>query len=226
MNKKFLTVPFDVKAIDDDGKFSGYGSIFGNVDAYGEVVAPGAFAASLKEWKKKKKLPKLLWQHSPDKVIGRYTKMIEDENGLYVEGELFHKDIEQASEAYFLMKQGEIDGLSIGFMVKNDDFDRNKRTRTLIEIDLWEVSVVTFPANTAARVVGVKAADHIGDIRSFESFLIENGFSRNAAKSIASSGFRPSLNLRDADSETPSDIDLCDAASRALAGELSKLLTI
>lgn len=221
MQNKTLTVPFDLKEVKDDGRFTGYGSVFDNVDSYNEVVVKGAFKKTLSKHRKTGKLPKLLWQHNSDQVIGKYLSMKEDDHGLLVEGQLFVDDIQQAKEAHFLMKQGEIDGLSIGFITKSWTYDKEKNVRYLNEIDLWEVSVVTFPANTAARVVGAKAADSINDIRAFEAFLREEGFSANAAKAIASNGFSPSLHLRDEGEET--GIDLRDAAVRAITGELQSI---
>lgn len=224
MHNKKLTIPFEVKEIDESGRFAGYGSVFDVVDSYKEVVTKGAFKKSLARHKKAGKLPKLLWQHYPDKLIGKYTAMKEDETGLWVEGQLYTDQIDCAREAFFLMKEGEIDGLSIGFMTKSSTYDREKGIRYLSEIDLWEVSVVTFPANIESRVLAAKAADHVNDIRSFKSFLRENGFSANAAKSIASTGFKPSSHLLDEGEET-TETELRQAAVKAFAGEFDKLLT-
>jgi len=223
MNRKHLTIPFEIKSISDDGSFVGYGSVFDIVDCYKEIVTRGAFKKSLAAHKKNGKMPKLLWQHDPSKVIGKYTSMKEDERGLLVEGKLYIDELDLAKEAHFLMKEGEVDGLSIGFVTKKQSFDRTKGLRYLSEVDLWEVSVVTFPANRASRVLASKAVDDVTDIRSFESFLRESGFSANAAKSIASNGFSSSTELRD-EAVEHSELELRDVASRAITGEFDKLI--
>ncbi|WP_206211014.1 HK97 family phage prohead protease [Vogesella urethralis] len=147
---------FQIKAVSDDGHFSGYASVFDVVDGDYDIVAKGAFADSLDAWAAKKALPALLWQHRQSEPIGVYTKMAEDSVGLYVEGRLC-LDSARGKEAYALMKMGALSGLSIGFVSRDDSYDRATGVRTLKKVDLWEVSVVTFPANDAARVNGVKA---------------------------------------------------------------------
>lgn len=147
---------FQIKAVSDDGHFSGYASVFDVVDGDYDVVLKGAFSESLDAWVAKKSLPALLWQHRQAEPIGVYTKMAEDSVGLYVEGKLALKTVKGA-EAYELMKMGAVTGLSIGFVSRDDSYDRVTGVRTLKKVDLWEVSVVTFPANDASRVNGVKA---------------------------------------------------------------------
>lgn len=147
---------FQIKAVSDDGFFSGYASVFDVVDGDYDVVLKGAFTESLVSWSAKKSLPAMLWQHRIPEPIGIYTKMVEDSVGLYVEGKLC-LDSARGKEAHSLMKMGALSGLSIGFISRDDSYDRVTGVRTLKKLDLWEVSVVTFPANDAARVNGVKA---------------------------------------------------------------------
>lgn len=147
---------FHIKAVSDDGLFSGYASVFDMVDGDYDVVVKGAFAESLAAWQAKNALPALLWQHRQSEPIGVYTKMIEDSVGLYVEGRLCLEAV-RGKEAHALMKMGALSGLSIGFVSRDDSYDRVTGVRTLKKVDLWEVSVVTFPANDAARVNGIKA---------------------------------------------------------------------
>ena len=147
---------FQIKAVSDDGFFSGYASVFDVVDGDYDVVLKGAFTESLASWSAKKSLPAMLWQHRIPEPIGIYTKMVEDSVGLYVEGKLC-LDSARGKEAHSLMKMGALSGLSIGFISRDDSYDRVTGVRTLKKLDLWEVSVVTFPANDAARVSGVKA---------------------------------------------------------------------
>lgn len=148
---------FEVKAVEEDGTFKGYGSVFGVVDFYNEVVVAGAFKKSLSKHKREGTMPALLWQHDPHEPIGIFTTMKEDEKGLYVEGKLFiDASVPNADKAYTLLKNGALTGLSIGFMTIADTWDDKKKLRNLTEVDLWETSLVTFPANTAARITAVK----------------------------------------------------------------------
>ena len=176
-----LDVPFKIKAVSEDGLFSGYGSVFGVIDSYKEVVAPGAFAESLSQ-----RTPAMLWQHRSGEPIGVYSALREDQTGLYVEGKLALKTA-RGAEAYELLKMGAISGLSIGFVTREDSYDRVTDVRTLKKVDLWEVSLVTFPANDAARVSGVKSIDTIASLADAESYLRDaGGLSRREATAFVS----------------------------------------
>lgn len=207
------------------GTFSGYGSVFGNVDSYGDVVAKGAFRETLREWKTKGRTPPMLLQHgggmfggtASDLVpIGKWTAMSEDEHGLAVEGRLIGLDTERGKQIYAAMREGVMDGLSIGFRTK--DFSLGSKpgdpARTLKKVDLVELSVVTMPANEAARVDGVKASEWTE--REFETWLREAaGLSREEAKTIVSKGFRALL--RDARQTSKHLDELARAATAARA---------
>lgn len=149
---------FAVKALDDDaGEIEGYASTFGGEpDSYGDVVAPGAFAASLKEHRKRGTRPKMFWQHDPDEPIGRWTEAEEDDTGLRVRGRL-NMGVPRAASAYALLKAGDIEGLSIGYRIRKHEVDDDTGVWTLKEVDLFEVSVVSIPANDRALVATVKA---------------------------------------------------------------------
>lgn len=176
-----LDVPFQIKAVSDDGLFSGYGSVFGVIDSYKEIVAQGAFSESLQ-----KRTPAMLWQHRSGEPIGVYSALREDQTGLYVEGKLALKTA-RGAEAYELLKMGAISGLSIGFVTRDDSYDRVTGIRTLKKVDLWEVSLVTFPANDAARVSGVKSIDTIASLADAESYLRDaGGLSRREATALVS----------------------------------------
>ncbi|MGV3983376.1 HK97 family phage prohead protease, partial [Citrobacter freundii] len=108
----------------------------------------------------------LLWQHRMDEPIGIYTEMKEDEVGLYVKGRLLIDDDPLSKRAHAHMKAGSLTGLSIGYMLKDWEYDRVKGVFLLKEIDLWEVSLVTFPSNDEARVSDVKSAFSRGEIPS------------------------------------------------------------
>lgn len=219
MITKHLARPFALKAVQSDGTFTGYGSVFGVEDSYGDVVEPGAFKVSLDFWKTKGKLPALLWQHRSDTPIGVWKAMSEDEHGLLVEGELALKT-QQGAEAYELLKLGAISGLSIGYSVPpaGGVWEPKSETFRLTQVDLWETSLVTFPANEAAQVETVKAA--IDSPKQFERFLRDAGLSARQAKALMAEGYR-ALNPRDADAGDSDDEVLMKLVThlRALRGK-------
>ncbi len=173
-----------IKAACDDGTVEGYGSVFGVRDNYDDVIAKGAFVQSLKDHKAAGTMPAMLWQHDADKPIGVWTEMVEDEKGLRIKGQLAMETV-KGKEAHALLKMGAINGLSIGFMSKQWAYDRDTEVRTLTEIDLWEVSLVTFPANEKARITNVKASpDEVTTPKDAERALREAGFSKADATAL------------------------------------------
>lgn len=194
MKTKNLT--FDTQTVEADGTFGGYCNVFDVKDSYGDVVQQGAFAHSIKNWQDKNKFPPILWQHDTTQVIGVWTHLAEDERGLYGRGKLLIDDVAKAREAHALLKHGAIDGLSIGYLIKDSHFDQQSETLYLTELDLKEVSVVTFPANDESRIDAVKSLLEKGQLPTlsqFEKFLREAGFSKNQAVAIASHGLRKLL---------------------------------
>lgn len=181
---KRLARPFELKELKEDGTFSGYGSVFGVLDSYDDIVAPGCFVKSLAAHKTANDMPAMLWQHNSDEPIGVYTSMVEDSYGLKVDGQLC-LDTQLGREAYALLKMGAIKGLSIGYCTIAYNYDQKEDVRTLTEVDLWECSLVTFPACTAAQVSSVKSIDlidSITDFKSTEAFLRDScGLSRSEA---------------------------------------------
>ena len=178
----------DVKAISDDGTFEGYGSVFGVVDSYREVVRPGAFMASLT--KRKAKGIKLLWQHDSEQPIGVYEDLAEDSKGLWCKGRLLKDVSPKAAEAYGLLREGALDGLSIGYReIRTEKDTERPGVVNLLELDLREISIVTFAANEKARVETVKsilAGGVLPTVREFEEHLRDAGFPRSLAQAIAS----------------------------------------
>lgn len=173
-----------IRAAGDDGVVEGYGSVFGVRDNYDDVIAAGAFDASLKGHRAAGSMPAMLWQHNPSEPIGVWTEMAEDAKGLRIKGQLA-LDTTRGKEAHALLKLGALNGLSIGFMSKQWAYDRETEVRTLTEIDLWEVSLVTFPANQKARVTNVKSApDDIVAPKDAERILRKAGFSKADATAI------------------------------------------
>jgi HK97 family phage prohead protease len=140
--------------IDESGVFEGYASLFGVPDLAGDVVEPGAFRDSLS--RRGARGVGLLWQHDPATPIGRWLSLIEDRRGLKVRGRL-SLEVMRARELRALMRDGAVDGLSIGFRTGRARADPATGRRHLISIDLWEVSLVTFPMLPGARVTAVKS---------------------------------------------------------------------
>jgi HK97 family phage prohead protease len=218
METKRLFVKFDSKAVDDAGVIEGYGSIFGNVDQGGDIVAPGAFAKSLAAHKSAGTLPAMLWQHDSTSPIGVWEEMAEDSNGLKVKGRL-EIGSEIGRRNFNLIKMGALRGLSIGYRTVVDQYDRDTDIRTLKELELWEVSPVTFPMNRSAGISVVKSATLWNTITEFESWLRDAaGISRREAKALASHGFKALA--RDATEESAAD-DALVRELRALANNLN-----
>jgi HK97 family phage prohead protease len=172
----------DLKA----GIVSGYGSVFGLRDRHGDIVEAGAFASSLVDHKAKNQMPAMLWSHDPERPIGVWQTAVEDRHGLKLTGQL-NLDTQDGREARSLLLQGAFNGLSIGYRVPpgGASIDRTG-TRRLKSVELWEVSLVTFPSNEAARIDGVKG---ISSSRDLEGFLRASGFPKSAARKIASGGW-------------------------------------
>lgn len=186
MKIKTLDRPFQVKAVGDNGTFSGHASVFGELDSYRDIVMPGAFKTSLKEdfEAKGRKVP-MLWQHESRTPIGIYTTIKEDDTGLYVEGEV-NMEVQKGREAHALMKQGALSGLSIGYNTINSEWDEKALTRKLHQVELWEVSPVTFPAGDSARISQVKALGALTTLSECEDALRDAGFSSKEAATLIS----------------------------------------
>lgn len=190
---KYKDCHFEVKAVQEDGFFSGYASVFGNEDSDGDIVIKGAFAETIADWQARGKMPPVLWNHKTDEPIGVYTLLKEDEKGLYVEGRLLVKDVVRAREIHALMKAGAVDGMSIGYSTVEYNYDKETDITELLKLKLWENSIVVFPANDLSRVEAVKSKLQAGELPTlpeFEKFLREAGFSKSQATAIAGHGLR------------------------------------
>ncbi|MEW5968637.1 MAG: HK97 family phage prohead protease [Pseudomonadota bacterium] len=205
MEVKYLNVPLKIKSVSDSGEFEGYASVFDVVDSYGDVVVKGAFLKTLEEWKKRGDLPPVLWQHQMSEPIGPFLEMKEDEHGLFVRGKLLVEDDPLAKRALAHMKAGSVKGMSIGYIVVDAEYHKQDDLYYLKEIDLWEVSIVTFPANTLAKITEVKQALRKGEIPSpstVEKALREvMGFSVKQAKAFMAKGFSALDSQRDVESQ-------------------------
>lgn len=212
----------EVKNLTEDGTFEGYCSVFGNIDSYGERVMPGAFSKSLARHAKEKTSPLMLWQHNPDYPIGVWDELSEDKKGLFGIGRLL-KGVQKADEAHIIMKGGAIRGLSIGYRVVKAEPEGNNVN--LIELDLMEISPVTFPANEKARITAVKSermeefARKLRDgepmpVKEFEDILREAGVPKAMAVQIASVGYAKAIR---SESEGVKANDLADLRSAVAA---------
>ncbi|QDV34918.1 HK97 family phage prohead protease [Tautonia plasticadhaerens] len=183
----------ELKADDSSRKVCGYGSVFGNTDSYGDIVMPGAFLRSMKD-----RQPAMLWQHRSDMIPGVWDVYEERTRGLYLEGTFANTPL--GEEAYQLAKMKAMKGLSIGYSTKKYEVDQANGTRKLLDLELWEVSLVTFPANEKANITRVKSKPET--IRQFEDFLREaGGYSRDDATTIALRGFKALNPEREAEEE-------------------------
>lgn len=195
-----LAAPLELKFAPATGVFEGYAAVFHNVDSAGDRILPGAFAKSLAALRTEGRFPPLLWQHDPKRPIGVWEDMHEDSHGLYVRGRLFMDDIAQAREAYALLRENVVSGLSIGYRTVQSRRDGKSGVRLLSVLDLLEVSIVTFPANDRARVRAVKSQIAAGDLpaeKDVEAHLRDAGLSRRQAKALMAHGYK-ALAARDA----------------------------
>jgi hypothetical protein len=145
-----------IKSIEPEGSFKGYASVFHHLDDQGDRVLPGAFTKTLADWRRQGIPPKMLWQHNQAEPIGWWKTIHEDHKGLYVEGQLL-LSLRKAQEIYEMLKNRMIDGLSIGCRVIEAEQGEKPGERLLKTIDLFEISLVTFAANTKARILTVKS---------------------------------------------------------------------
>jgi HK97 family phage prohead protease len=188
---------FDIEckfASDKTGVFSGYGAVFGNIDAGGDLIEKGAFKQTLREWEDKGKFPPMLLQHgggmfgggADDMLpVGKWTSMEENAKGLKVEGELFALGTERGQYIYEGLKAGALDGLSIGYRTKKftNGTKPNEPRRKIEALELVELSIVSFPMNDKARVGAVKSEF---DARELEASLRDADLSRSeAVKAVA-----------------------------------------
>jgi len=197
MQVKTAAPVLEIKALKETGEFEGYGSTFSDTpDSYGDVIARGAYADTLAEHKSKGTMPKMFWQHDPSQPVGKWLEAHEDDSGLMMRGKL-NMGVQRAKEAYALLKEGDIDGLSIGYRIKEYSVDTETEVWTLEKLDLQEVSIVSIGANETATITSVKAARAAHDLferikagdrlteREFETWLKGLGLSNSQAERAA-----------------------------------------
>lgn len=216
------TIDFDLKELTAEGEFEGYASTFGNVDQGRDVVEMGAFTKSLARRPAKK--VKMLLYHDTRRPCGVWDSISEDSKGLKVKGRVL-LSTRDGKDAYELMRAGALDAMSIGYRTLTDEYDRTANVRRLKELDLFEVSIVTFPMNERATIGGVKQTLSPQQLRELEAALRDGGLSRtDAVKAI--SGFKTWLQ-RDAgeqggprDEVIPADMTAVHAAFSDLAARI------
>lgn len=219
----------EVKALTDEGTFEGYGSVFNNVDSYGERVAAGAFAKSLAKHAKDGTSPLMLWQHDPWSPIGVWEDLAENNRGLKGKGRLVLETV-KGRETYALLKAGAIRGLSIGYRVIDSEPEEGKGTWLLKELDLMEISVVSFPANGKATVTATKSQIAIEDfarrlrdgeppdVKDFEGLLRDAGIPKAMAVRIASVGYAKAIRSESEGEASKATVETISALSAAIAG--------
>lgn len=189
-------LPLDLKALNEDGTFEGYASKWDIVDEAQDEVKRGAFTKAIQE--RGAKGVKMFYEHNSMEPIGVWTDLTEDATGLFARGKLLIGALHKARETYALMKEGVLDGLSIGYQVVQSTKDAGRGVRMLDILDLREISAVVFPMLTDARITAVKS-DGKSDIKTglamsekeFERLLTRDaGFTRSQALKIMSSGFK------------------------------------
>jgi len=194
---KFTALAF--RDVGLDGIFCGYASLFGVTDLSRDVVLPGAFRESLAA--RGTAGIRMLFQHDPNQPIGVWLRLYEDARGLFARGRLT-TEVAKAREVLSLMRAGAIDGLSIGFRAVKGPRDARTGIRRLEKIDLWEISVVTFPMLPEARVSSIKSQPFAGRVpseREFERWLTQDaGFTRSEARAVMRDGLKGLQPLRDA----------------------------
>jgi uncharacterized protein len=191
MSKEYMDVPFEVKAdsLTDDGTFSGYASMFmGEPDSYGDVVKKGAFNETIQAGGRNGFGVAMLWAHDSHAPIGVWKDIHEDSKGLAVTGKLT-RGVQKADEAYLLIKDKAVQGLSIGYDVGDyeivEDKKNNTRTRILKKVTLYEISPVVFPALVRAQITNVKEAiRQAKNERELETALREAGLSHSLSRDI------------------------------------------
>ena len=215
------SIPFAFKSADvsSAGEFAGYAAVFGNVDLGGDVIVAGAFSDSLDEHKQRNSMPALLWSHNASVVIGKLLTAREDRKGLYVEARL-SLATKAAAEAYALLRDGAVGGMSIGYTVPDGGWKFHGDARHLKKIQLHEASVVAVPMNPDARVTLVKSAMDCTSIREFEDLTRDAyGLSNRLARKVASAAW-PLISARD---ESEIDRDDREAQAKDIAALVARV---
>ncbi|SNY92796.1 hypothetical protein SAMN04515647_3063 [Cohaesibacter sp. ES.047] len=201
-------VPAELSSIGEDGLFEGYACLFGKEDLGRDIIRKGAFAKSLE--RRGAKGVKLLYQHDPAQPVGQWLAIREDATGLFVRGQLA-LDVAKAREVHSMMKAGILDGLSIGFRTIRGRTDKKAGVRHLSELDLWEISIVTFPMQPDARISSIKTDDRAAHHAAFtfskreleRKLMQDAGLTRSQARGLLAEGYAGLNGKQDAARFTP-----------------------
>lgn len=196
---KILEAPFEVKATGKAGEFEGYGSVFNNVDLGNDVIAEGAFE-KVKTTSDGKL--RIALYHDLSRLVGK-AEYSQDSHGLHVRGKI-NMNVSYAKDTYELMKDGTLDGMSVGFNILPDGGEMKKigddHVFYITKAELWEVSIVPFGMNPEAKIESVKELQGV-DVRALEKSFRDNGLSKREAV-IAVSIFKEGLNSRGSQSDS------------------------
>lgn len=204
-----------------NGVFKGYASTFGGEkDSGGDIIAKGCFTRTLKQKGRNGNGIAMLWSHDAKCPIGVWNVIAEDEKGLYVEGQVEPTAAPGGIPVYPIMKKGGIKGLSIGYNTVKAVTDEKKNARILQDVDLWEISLVTFPMNTHSTITGVKNIFEARTERELEDALREANMSRDAAKYLVR---LCKEGLRDAGARTHADAGAGSGDWEAVAEQLRQI---
>lgn len=215
-----VSPPIEFKrAPDSRGTVAGYGSTFnGEPDSYGDVIAPGAFTASLARHKAEGTAPLMLWGHDPDRPVGRWDTLQEDGKGLLVNGR-FNLDTAAGHDAYAHVLAGDLAGLSIGYRtMPNGAKPGPNGTTILTTLDIMEVSIVGFPANRSARITEVKSFSSKSELEA----MLRTILPARAVKKLMSGGW-PALSGDDCDDEPDPKINELIELVKAARSDLRKV---
>jgi len=192
MSNKTLQASFDVKNVSDEGVIEGYGNVFDVKDHALDITMKGAFTKSLQSIKLNGKTLPLLYQHKADEPIGVFTELSEDQHGLKVKAQI-NLDTQKGREVLSLIKQKAISGLSIGYRTIREEWDSKQKANLLHELEVHEISAVTFPCNEHSRIDRVKSLLEHSCLPSqpeLEKALKEIGFTNSQSKMIVAK-YRP-----------------------------------
>lgn len=197
--------PPSIQADGKLGEICGYASLFGQPDMRNDVVMPGAFFSTLLN--RRPQEIRMLFQHDPTEPVGVWHTIQEDQKGLFVAGRIA-RETQRGQDLTVLLEQGAIDGLSIGFKTVKAKSEKSTGNRLIVEADLWEISIVTFPMLSGARIQEVKSGHppschDLPSTRQFEKMLMRDaGLSKTQAQIVIAKGFRHLIGTREA-AKTP-----------------------
>ncbi|MCP4147901.1 MAG: HK97 family phage prohead protease [bacterium] len=186
-----IDCPFEIRAegINEAGEFEGFGSTFGlPMDSYGDIMVQGAFKKTIQRKGRNRAGIMMLDQHNPNFPVGKWVHLEEQVKGLYVHGKVA-TETTRGRDVHILMKEKILKFLSIGYDTIKFYYDEvnKRRARFLEEVELWEISPVSFPANIRARITGVKSMiEQANTVRELETALRDSGFSNSEAQTIIS----------------------------------------